>query len=105
MACGSSDDNGSDASLSDLLGVWDVSTTYPEGTDEWYIVIKPSGIIVNYDYMGDTIDNGPNCYEQFDYTLVDLGGGAFVLTDDFGGSDNINVTFSGDSFSAVTTFT
>jgi hypothetical protein len=63
-SCGGGDGDGSNASrdvtsISEMVGVWDFS----EGTnDVYYIYIDQSGNVSEYDYQGDTVDNGPDCY-------------------------------------------
>jgi hypothetical protein len=64
VSCGGGGDGTSDSSrdvtsISGLAGVWD----YSEGTDDvYYIYIDQSGNLSEYDYQGDTVDNGADCY-------------------------------------------
>jgi hypothetical protein len=69
--------NNSSPSLADIVGVWDGSVTNINGTDEIYTVIKANGAAISYDYLGDSFDRGPNCYDKDTYTITDLGGGNF----------------------------
>lgn len=49
--------------LSSLVGVYDWSDSYDDGTvDEWYLGIDSQGYISDYDYFGDSYDMGGNCY-------------------------------------------
>ena len=48
----------------DIAGVWDLTYTDPDdGQDVMYIHISASGSITLYDYYGDELDNGENCYD------------------------------------------
>lgn len=46
-----------------LAGVWNASDDFGVEVDELYLVIDANGLFRDYDYMGDTFDQGPNCYE------------------------------------------
>lgn len=49
--------------LSSIVGVYDLSKKYSDGTvDEWYLGIDSDGYFSVYDYMGDSYDNYMNCY-------------------------------------------
>ena len=50
------------ANISYIEGVYDISGSNDSGTDNIYLSINAEGLITTYDYMGDTIDNGSNCY-------------------------------------------
>ena len=65
--------------LDDLAGVWDVSYTYSgsRGRDERYLIIQSNGDLTGYNYVGDSYDNGPNCYEVENLKLEDQGGGQY----------------------------
>jgi hypothetical protein len=45
-----------------IQGIYDISGSNNTGTDTIYLSIDSSGLITTYDYQGDTIDNGANCY-------------------------------------------
>jgi hypothetical protein len=47
-----------------IEGVYDISKTGDSGTDNVYLSIDSSGLIATYDYMGDTVNNGSNCYQK-----------------------------------------
>jgi hypothetical protein len=68
----------SDLTLADLVGVWDSGF----GDDEIYTVFKSDGTYVDYDYMGDSVDMGQNCYEVEESTITDLGNGQFRIGND-----------------------
>lgn len=49
-----------------ITGVWNMTTDEgSEGIDEYYLVIRSNGDILYYDYMGDTYDQGDNCYRIY----------------------------------------
>lgn len=65
IGCGSDDDSPSTPSGGvsgsvNAEGVWDGT----EDGDEIYLVVK-SGVWIEYDYLGDSYDNGPNCYTSY----------------------------------------
>lgn len=67
------------ASLSDMVGTWDYTEDYgSEGTDVYYIKISADGTWSDYDYYGDTFDNGQDCYEVDHSSINGLGAGNFV---------------------------
>lgn len=86
-ACDSSEDKDT------IYGVWEW-----RGSDEGFYVISSSKITV-YDYRGDTVDNGDDCYSKLSLTLESLGDDEYQLS---GASDPITITRSGDvlTFSA-----
>ncbi|UDL06949.1 hypothetical protein [Marinobacter sp. CA1] len=86
---GGAPDRTSDLTLADITGVWDSGA----GNDEVYTVFKGDGTYVSYDYMGDAVDMGSNCYEIESDTLTDLGNGQFRLGDSRFGT----FYFSGDA--------
>lgn len=83
--CGSSSSEGTPASMSDIIGVWDFTEDFGSlGQDEAYLVILSSGASFVYDYQGDSFNNEENCYSRHkDYHLTDLGNGQFEFTDDY----------------------
>ena len=57
----SGSDNVSSSSFeSRYVGVWDFSD---EEGDEWYLYIDADGNVSDFDYQGDAVDVGDNCYE------------------------------------------
>lgn len=85
---GTVDTGTSDVTLDDIVGVWDSGF----GNDELYTVIKSNGTYIDYDYLGDSVDMGENCYEKDEGTIQDYGNGQFLL-------DNVRLgtfTVSGD---------
>ena len=82
-ACGGGGDGGDGGdtapSLSGISGVWDFSTTYDQELDERYYFINASGVLVDYDYQGDSYDQGPNCFYNYSASIFDLGNGEFLV--------------------------
>jgi hypothetical protein len=99
-ACGggSSGSGGQDVtSLSQLAGVWDYSEG---GNDVWYIYFDQNGNVSDYDYQGDTVDNGADCYDadvNWD-TITHISGNTFRST-----SSGIEFTAVIDSNGALVT--
>ncbi len=57
----SGDDSSGGSTLgSEIAGVWD----YSEGNtdDEWYLLINQDGFFTDFDFEGDAIGTGDNCY-------------------------------------------
>jgi hypothetical protein len=78
--CSSGDSsNDSDPLLSDISGVWDASRTFGQEVDEYYVIIKESGVTVSYDYDGDSFDQGDNCYYKYSDAISGLGNDDFEI--------------------------
>ena len=109
VGCGSSSDsdsnrvNARNATLADIVGVWDNSVEFANEVDEMYSVIKEDGSFIDYDYYGDSADNNGNCYEQSELKLIDQGEGDFLIV--AGGIEfmTIKITISGDTMYQSTT--
>lgn len=96
VGCGSGNE-GTPASLSDIVGVWDDSEFEEQVLDEWYYVIQEDGQTYWYDYQGDSYNMGDNCYESLKSSrLVDLGNGEF--NEVYSGDDpsTLNISISGN---------
>ena len=98
VGCGS-DDEGTPASLSDIIGVWDASTREGQLIGEVYTVIKSDGSYITYDYDGDSFDNGDNCFNIYDGTLIDLGSGNFEIEN----GPSYYITVKGNTMTTNTT--
>jgi len=99
-----SDSGSENATLSSLAGVWDSTTTEDSLVDEYYTVMKIDGTVVDYDYMGDSFDNGPNCYLSDAGTIVDLGNGDFIASYNSGRVLYAHITISGNTLYATTQY-
>jgi hypothetical protein len=82
-------------SLSEIAGVWDASITIDNEVDEVYIVFKDYGDVIIYDYLGDTFDQGVDCYYQSIESITDLGDGSFEIVSDYSEDIIINIALSG----------
>ena len=47
-----------------VQGIYNISQEGDSGTDEAYLHISETGLITTYDYLGDSVDNGENCYSK-----------------------------------------
>ena len=93
-SCGSSGGSATNATFNDIIGTW--QETDDDG-DIFVTVMRNDGTFTDYDYMGDTFDNGLDCYIDTDGGMItDLGNGDFVVDDGFG-LYNLHITISGDT--------
>jgi len=68
--------------MSDLIGLWNSSENVGAKTDVIYTRITSDGSIIEYDFDGDEVDNGLQCY-QIDSGLVEkIGANRFLVTAD-----------------------
>lgn len=78
------------ATLESLQGNW-LSSDSNEDQDIYFIEIEPDGVIYNFDYLGDTADDGPTCYQLNGYddanqiSLTELGNSRFLMTTNYNG--------------------
>jgi hypothetical protein len=63
MACTQSGHDIHAVALTDLVGLWNSSETQGSQQDIIYTRISSSGDIIEYDYDGDDVDQGLNCYQ------------------------------------------
>ena len=90
--CGGGDSNPSNGPI---VGVWDFSDTEDGLLDESYIVITGSEFI-EYDYAGDDIEQGEDCYWEERYSLSALGNDLYRKTNEFGYAD-VSLSASGSN--------
>lgn len=55
---------GSDVDYSPVSGLYDTSVTAGDDTDEHYVHISSNGELTAYNYLGDSVDAGDNCYRE-----------------------------------------
>lgn len=96
-ACGgggsdSSASSSKNATLADMVGVWDATEVVSGKKDVAYFVVRSDGTRIYYDYKGDAYDNKGNCYETSIGKLEDLGDGKIK-----DGKDIAKVAVSGNS--------
>lgn len=64
-ACGSdssSSENDNDVVESEFVGLWDATNIIDDETDLIYLDLAADGTGTEYDYDGDSFDQGDNCY-------------------------------------------
>lgn len=98
----SSVDNSSTSSgnttFNSLAGTYKWPDKDNEG-DEGYIVISSSGLIVNYDYAGDSYDNEGNCYWIGDTSQLSvISGNTMKVTHEDGTIEHAEYVATGDGF-------
>lgn len=83
ISCSSNND-GTDASvgLSNLVGLWNSSENVNGKTDVLYTHVASDGAIIEYDYDGDTVDNGLDCYHITTGSVKPLSDNRFLVTVD-----------------------
>lgn len=77
-------------SIIDIAGVWDTSEVVGQEIDESYLIIDQDGITQDYDYRGDSYNNGQNCYRKRTGSINNLGNSTFETID----SEGFRVGFS-----------
>ena len=68
--------------LSDLKGLWNSSENKNGLTDLIYTRISSDGSIVEYDFDGDDVDKGLNCYQITSGAVKNLGNNRFLVMAD-----------------------
>ncbi|MCV6609097.1 MAG: hypothetical protein OIF32_12865, partial [Campylobacterales bacterium] len=63
---GTNDNTGGGSSSGNLTKIAYVKGLYniTSGGDEAYLHISDAGLVATYDFQGDSVDNGSNCYEK-----------------------------------------
>ena len=95
--CGA-EDSGRDATLEDLVGTWDTSEKIGQEIDELYFIVKDDGATIDFDYFGDSYDQGDNCYSKEEgSTIVDNGAGNFFAQELTAEESSIHISISGST--------
>lgn len=68
--------------LSDLAGLWNSSESHGAKTDLLYTRITRDGGIIEYDYDGDEVDQGLNCYQIESGWIKPVDGSRFLVAAD-----------------------
>jgi len=68
--------------MKDLVGLWNSSETVGMKQDKMYTRITSSGSIIEYDYDGDAVDQGLDCYQVNTGTLKQVEGNHYIVTTD-----------------------
>ncbi len=66
-----------DSSL--IAGVWDASSEENGLVNIFYTVIDSNGVWTDFDYLGDSFDSGPDCYEVEQATVTHDGNNNYQL--------------------------
>ncbi|HEY7883426.1 MAG TPA: hypothetical protein VIC08_00590 [Cellvibrionaceae bacterium] len=116
IACGSGIDNTSTSSSSSsspdtntdytpVTGLYDTST---DGGNEQYLYISAQGLITAYNYLGDSVDAGDNCYREaiegeanFGVTGKTLSHSGNTYTVDVTGGETLTWNINGGSISSI----
>lgn len=88
--CGDSDRGNmtleDDMTLEDISGIWENTITYVDVDtgaiyeDEAYVVIQTDGSYRRYDFDGDDVGDGGDCYNVSEMAITPAGGHEFKLT-------------------------
>jgi len=93
--CGGGSEPTAVTSISQIEGLWDFSDTDGGVKDISYLNIASSGSLILYDYLADDYDNGPDCYDNYDFgTLTKTGDKTFQIQK---GTTHINVNATLDN--------
>jgi len=63
VGCSSTGNDHMHVKMSDLVGLWDSSENSGSQKDLMYTRISSDGAIIEYDFDGDEVDQGLNCYQ------------------------------------------
>jgi len=81
-ACAPSGQDVTQVEMKDLVGLWNSSETVGMKPDKMYTRISSSGSIIEYDYDGDAVDQGLDCYQVNTGTLKQVDGNHYLVTTD-----------------------
>lgn len=71
-----------------IAGLWNNSTTEEGGViDVYYLEITSEGAWNNFNYLGDGVDQGQNCYALLPGRVTSLGGVDYQVSTPFGNFD------------------
>lgn len=68
--------------LSDLVGLWNSSEKSGAKTDLIYTRVSSGGAIIEYDFDGDEVDGGLNCYQIDTGSLTNISENRFQVATD-----------------------
>jgi hypothetical protein len=68
--------------VSNLVGLWNSSEKHGAKTDVMYTRISSTGDIIEYDFDGDEVDQGLNCYHINSGKVVPIKDNLFTITAD-----------------------
>ncbi|MBT8134222.1 MAG: hypothetical protein KJO03_06905 [Gammaproteobacteria bacterium] len=82
MACTPMGSDPTQVELSDLAGLWDSSENNGVKKDLIYTRVSSAGAIIEYDFDGDEVDAGLNCYQVDTGALSVIADNRFLVTTD-----------------------
>lgn len=77
-----SNDNDANVSLEDLVGLWNSSENVNGKSDVIYTRVSSDATIIEYDFDGDDVDQGLDCYQIVTGSLKALSGNRFLVNVD-----------------------
>ncbi len=81
-ACTPAGNNSSAVEIVDLVGLWNSSEKDGAKTDVIYTRVTSDGSIIEYDFDGDEVDNGLECYQIDSGTVKSIANNHFMVTTD-----------------------
>ncbi len=81
-ACSQTGSDPMQVEMSDIIGLWNSSENKGAKTDVMYTRITSDGSIVEYDFDGDDVDNGLQCYQIDSGSVKNIGKNRFLVTAD-----------------------
>ncbi len=79
-ACSPTGSNSTQVEMSDLIGLWNSSENNGAKTDVIYTRVTSGGSIIEYDFDGDEVDNGLQCYQIDSGSVKKIGANRFLVT-------------------------
>ena len=78
-ACSPTGNNSARVEISDLIGLWNSSEIIGAKTDVIYTRVSSDGSIIEYDFDGDEVDNGLQCYQIVSGSVNNIGANRFLV--------------------------
>jgi len=82
IACSPKGADPTQVELSDLVGLWDSSESIGSKKDLIYTRVTSEGGIIEYDFDGDEVDAGLECYQVDTGSLSNITANRFLVTTD-----------------------
>jgi len=85
LGCSSSENGATQnaqVTISNLVGLWNSSEKHGANTDVMYTRISSTGDIIEYDFDGDDVDQGLNCYHINSGKIIPIKDNIFTVTTD-----------------------
>ena len=81
-ACSPTGSNSTQVEMSDLVGLWNSSENSGSRKDVMYTRITSNGDIIEYDFDGDEVDQGLNCYQIDSGSVKHIADNRFLIGTD-----------------------